>query len=207
MIEKKYNSRTGQPLLTAVKWLFFAIHHSEKEACRRSYIFILLKESMLGSWILNSNSFKIYRNMIEEWKDFLLLLRCKFLMSQYMGSLKLSQGKKLTNQLPWLWGWKRISTSRIEAPKMEWLILYKKLGRQEKSRAEPNRKVCLGVNLRALLQHLSCPSISPRSFLWPAETHRNSWQITHSMLAPHLTGRHIILKLYPNIYHLHFTII
>lgn len=34
MIEKKYNSRTGQPLLTAVKLLFFAIHHSGKEACR-----------------------------------------------------------------------------------------------------------------------------------------------------------------------------
>lgn len=44
MIEKKYNSVTGQPLLNAIKLPFFfkAIHHRGKEACSGPYVQNLL---------------------------------------------------------------------------------------------------------------------------------------------------------------------
>lgn len=114
-----------------------------------------------------------------------------------MGSLKSNQGKKITNQLLWLWNWKRISVSRIRAPKMEWLILYKKLRRQEKSKPEPNRKLGLGADLWALKEHLCWPSMKNHgpSLAWrnpQAQLAEHIQQVGHSFhWSPHYT------KLYP----------
>lgn len=70
MSEKKYNSRTKQPLLAAIKSLFFTIHHSSKKACRwllpakiSYHVLKLLKESLLSVLNINLNLFLIcFRN-------------------------------------------------------------------------------------------------------------------------------------------------
>lgn len=64
MSEKKYNSRTKQPLLTAVKSLFFAIHHSKKRGLQMAlpanisyHVLKLLEENLLSVLNINLNLF------------------------------------------------------------------------------------------------------------------------------------------------------